>query len=82
MSEGHLRIGRLMDKSQQKQAEYARGFYKEVGQEAAFKRKNWDKDSSTERKKRIDNTMKRLQKEGLVKEVKGFMKHGLKLKGM
>lgn len=82
MSEGHLRIERLMDKSAKRQTDYARGFYKEVNQEAAFKRKNWDYDSSNQRKKCIHNTMKKLQKENLVKEVKGFMKDGLKIKGL
>ena len=53
-----------------------------MNQEAALKKKNWSYDSDGQRKKCVDNTMKKLQKEGLVKEVPGFFKHGLKLKGI
>ena len=80
MQEGKINRDMIKDCSSKKQAEYCRDFYKEVTQEASFKRRNWDSDSSNTRKKCIDNTMNRLQSEGLVKDVKGFLINGLKLK--
>lgn len=78
MSEGKLDQLRIKDWSPAKQGKYYGGYLKEMHQEATFKKRNWGYDSSIKRKKCVDNTMKRLQKEGLVKEVAGFFKHGLK----
>ena len=82
MSEGKINRAVIKDKSLKYQMDYCRSFHKEVGQEAAFKRKNWTPDSKIKIAKCVDNTMKKLQKEGLVKEVSGFLKNGLKLKGI
>lgn len=82
MSEGTLDRLRIKDWSPSKQGKYYGGLLKEMNQEAALKKKNWSYDSDGQRKKCVDNTMKKLQKEGLVKEVPGFFKHGLKLKGI
>ncbi len=82
MIEGKINRERIKDFSPRKQGEYIKRFYKEVGQEASFKRKNWNYDSKNKLAKCVNNTMTRLQKEGLVKEVPGFLKNGLKLKGI
>ncbi len=82
MSEGRVNRDRIKDFSPKKQGSYVQSFYKEVGQEAAFKRKNWGPDSKRKLEKCVNNTMNKLHKEGLVKEVPGFLKHGLKVKGI
>lgn len=82
MSEGKINRNLIKDKSLKHQVDYCRSFHKEVGQEASFKRKNWGSDSKRKLGKCVNNTMTRLQKEGLIKEVSGFLKHGLKLKGI
>lgn len=82
MSEGKINRDKIKDKSLRHQVNYCRSFHKEVSQEAAFKRKNWDPDSRRKLEKCVNNTMIRFQKEGLVKEVYGFLKNGLKLKGI
>lgn len=82
MSEGKINRDRIKDKSPKHQAEYCRSFYNEVNQEASFKRRNWNPDSKRKLEKCVNNTMTRLQKEGLIKEVPGFLKNGLKLKGI
>lgn len=82
MSEGKINRDRIKDKSLKQQADYFRSYCKEVNQEAAFKRRNWKPDSKIKIGKCINNAMTRLQREGLVKEVRGFLKNGLKIKGM
>ena len=82
MAEGHINRGKIKDWSPRKQGEYVRRFYKEVNQEAAYKRSFHSADDKMRREKVTEKVMGKIHKEGLVSHIKPFMKDGLKLKGM
>ena len=82
MSEGKLNRSKIKDWSPKKQGEYAYKFYKESGQEAAHKKKFHPSDNKFKREKVIKQTMEKIYKEGLVGQIKPFMKEALRVQGM
>ena len=73
---------RLSEMTRARKLDYVKSFYKETAQQSAFKKKIRMEDSVNHRKQVVKNTSDKLHKEGLLKEVSGFMKNALKVKGL
>ena len=82
MNEGKLNRAKIKDWSPKEQGEYAYKFYKEVGQEASHKKKFHSSDNKFKREKVIKQIMEKIHKDGLVGQIKPFMKEALRVRGM